>query len=216
MKNKIIMHGIDVSHWQNTINFEMVKNHGIDFVIIKAGGNEKGKYYRDCKFEENYEKSVKAGLHVGAYYFAKPDYDNKIAYDIQGANDAKHFVSILKGKCFDMPLYLDFEQGDKKKKVSNTIYCIAFCECLESLGCFAGIYGSDVSTFHDMVRIDDLYRFSLWVARYGSEPKFVTKSMHMHQYSSKARLNGIKGNVDINNCYIDFPNIISKKGLNRL
>jgi len=33
---------------------------------------------------------------------------------------------------------------------------------------------------------------------------------------NKARLNGIRGNVDINNCYLDFPNIISKKGLNRL
>ena len=215
-QNKIIMRGIDVSHWQSTINFDMVKDAGYEFVIIKAGGNENKKRYADACFNVNYEKAVKAGLHVGAYYFAKPDYDNNVAYDVQGADDARHFMSILKGKQFDMPLYLDFEQGDKKKKVSNTIYCKAFCECIEALNCFVGIYGSDISTFHDMVRIDDLYKFSLWVARYGSLPKFVTKSMHMHQYSSKGVVPGIRGNVDMNSCYIDFPNIISKKGMNKL
>ena len=215
MANKIIMRGIDVSHWQHTINFEKVAEQ-YDFVIIKAGGNENKTKYSDSCFNENYEKAVKAGLHVGAYYFAKPNYNSNVSIDVQGAADARHFASICKGKTFDMPLYLDFEVGDKKKKVTNTIYCKAFCECLEGLKCFAGIYGSDINTFHDMVRIDDLYKFSLWVARYGNMPKYVTKSMHMHQYSSKGVVNGIRGNVDMNNCYLDFPNIISKKGLNKL
>ena len=55
--------GIDISHWNGKIDFEKVKASGIDFVIIKAGGSDKG-FYTDSKFIENYKKAEAAGLHI--------------------------------------------------------------------------------------------------------------------------------------------------------
>ena len=58
-------YGIDVSHWQGTIDFKKVAKV-CDFVIIKAGGSDAG-FYTDKKFERNFEKAKEAGLSVGAY-----------------------------------------------------------------------------------------------------------------------------------------------------
>ena len=61
--------GIDVSHWQGSIDFNKVKAFGIDFVILKAGQKVK-----DPMFEEYYEKAKEAGLNVGCYFFAPSDF----------------------------------------------------------------------------------------------------------------------------------------------
>lgn len=205
--------GIDISHWNNIKDFDAVKKSGIDFAIIKAGGNEKGKYYRDVNFERNFKGCKDAGIKVGAYYYAKPQYQGN-APD-EGVGDATEFIKILTNHSFDMPVYLDFEEGEKRRKVYNTVYCYYFCITLEKWGAFAGIYGSDINTFHDMLYIDKgIDRFSWWVARYVKKPQYATKNMHMHQYSSKGRIDGIIGNVDLNTSYLDFADIIRKKGLN--
>lgn len=210
---KPMMKGIDISHWNNVKDYAAIKNSGIDFVIIKAGGNEKGKFYKDVKFDDHYRECRKAGLHVGAYYYAKPSYTGNAFIDAD--DDAVHFLTLLVGKSFDMPIYLDFEEGDKKRKTYNSEYCYNFCKILEKSKAFIGIYGSDISTFHDMLRVDkSILAFSWWVARYGTEPKYATQNLHMHQYSSKGYVPGIVGNVDMNNCYREFPSIIFKGGYN--
>lgn len=212
MMKKPIMKGIDISHWNNVKDYAAIKNSGIDFVIIKAGGNEKGKFYKDVKFEDHYRERRKAGLHVGTYFYAKPTYKTNAASE--GKFDAEYFLKILLNHSFDMPIYIDFEEGDKKKKEYNTNYIIFFCRELEKLKSFIGIYGSDISTFHDMVYIDSLKPFSWWVARYGSDPKYALQNLHIHQYSSKGYVPGIVGNVDMNYCYREFPSIIFKGGFN--
>ena len=101
--------GIDVSHWNGCIDFEKVKASGIDFVIIKAGGSDKG-FYTDSKFRENYNKAVAAGLSVGAYYFA-----GKYFIGIEaGVNDAKKFIEILKGLKFDYPVFFGYRGTGKQ------------------------------------------------------------------------------------------------------
>ena len=96
--------GIDVSHWQGNIDFNKVKKAGYDFVIIKAGGSDYGRY-TDKKFKENYQKAVAAGLHVGAYYFNGPRCQGAAS----GVADAKHFLQILSDLKFDYPVFCDIE-----------------------------------------------------------------------------------------------------------
>ncbi|OEV02591.1 GH25 family lysozyme [Streptomyces oceani] len=74
--------GIDVSHWQGSINWGSVKNAGIDFAWMKA---TEGTGYKDPSFNSNYPNSHKAGLIRGAYHFARPDTSS-------GAAQANYFV----------------------------------------------------------------------------------------------------------------------------
>ncbi|MFC7404737.1 GH25 family lysozyme [Georgenia alba] len=62
--------GIDVSHWQGTINWASVRNAGIQFAWIKA---TEAHSWRDPQFDRNYTRAYQRGVIRGAYHFARPD-----------------------------------------------------------------------------------------------------------------------------------------------
>lgn len=201
-------HGIDISHWQGNVDFQKIKKSGIEFIIIKAGGSDKG-FYKDSKFESYYSACKNLKIPIGAYYFVGKD----CISSIDGEADAKRFLNIIKGKQFEYPVYIDIETTPKTKKAGATDAVIAFCETLENAGYYAGIYASDISGFHDALQYDRLSSYDKWVARYGKSPQYV-KSYGLWQYSSKGRIDGINGNVDLDISYLDYESIMKKNHLN--
>ena len=202
------MKGIDVSHWQKNINFEAVKNSGVEFVILKAGGSDKG-FYTDRCFEDYYTAATAAGLHVGCYYFA----GSKFSGAKNGTADAKRFASIIKGKQFSMPIYLDIEAQPVSEKAGITEAAIAFCDHMEKQGYFIGIYASDVSGFKERLDPSVITKYSSWVARYGKQPEY-NRYWSMWQYSSTGTVAGITGRVDLDISNFDFPELIKHKHFN--
>lgn len=199
---------IDISHWQGNIDFNQVKNSGIEGVIIKSGGSDNG-FYKDSMYETNYAKAKAAGLRVGAYYFV----GKGCVSAIDGEADAKRFEAQLQGKQFDLPVYMDVEAPPTGKIQGITDSVVAFGDYLEKRGYFVGVYGSDISGFKERMDLNRVRRFTLWVARYGSQPQYAT-NWDIWQYSSTGRVNGISGNVDMDDCRRDFPSIIKNLGLN--
>ena len=61
-----VYHGIDVSEWQGDIDFEAVRQSGIDAVYIRAG---EGSDYVDAYFESHYQGALAAGLKIGYYHY---------------------------------------------------------------------------------------------------------------------------------------------------
>ena len=200
--------GIDISHWNGDIDFSKVKASGVDFVIIKAGGSDKG-FYTDSKFKENYAKAVAAGLSVGAYYFAGKNFRGIES----GITDARKFIKILDGLKFDYPVFLDIEAQENRYKEEITDAAVAFCEEMEKAGYFVGIYASDISGFKDKLHHDRIKDYAHWVARYGNEPK-VCKEYGIWQYTSKGSVNGIVGSVDMDISTVDYSKTIKEKGFN--
>ena len=200
--------GIDISHWNGSIDFEKVNASGIDFVIIKAGGSDKG-FYTDSMFKENYNKAIAAGLSVGAYYFAGKNFRGIEA----GITDARKFTKILDGLKFDYPVFLDIEAQENRYKEAITDAAVAFCEEMEKAGYFVGIYASDISGFKDKLNHDRIKSYAHWVARYGKEPE-VCKNYGIWQYSSKGSVPGICGSVDMDIAAVDYPKTITEKGFN--
>ena len=200
--------GIDVSHWQGNIDFTKVKKAGYEFVIIKAGGSDYGNY-TDKKFLANYNAAVKAGLHVGAYYFVGTKFYGKAA----GVADAKRFLSILGSLKFDYPVFVDVEATSRQKKALATEATVAFCETMEKAGWWCGIYASDVDGFKYKLDHSKLTKFTHWVADY-TNPVQICKDHQMRQYSSKGKVPGISGSVDLDYSLVDYPATIKKKALN--
>lgn len=205
----MIMKGIDVSIWQGIIDWTKVRNDGTQFAILKAGGSDAG-FYKDSTFEGNYLGCKAAGIHVGAYYFVGRNCTSKS----DGEADAHRFLDMLKGKQFDMPVYLDFEAPNAGDVNGNTQAAIGFCNVMEKAGYYVGIYASDISGFKEKLHASALRQFTWWVARYGDKPVYAVNSLGMWQYSSNGTVNGIKGRVDMDECYVDFPTAIKSKGLN--
>lgn len=207
------MKGLDISSYQKGINFNSIKSSGVDFLILRAGFTGWGtgtNYNKDKCFEEFYNQSKLYNIPVGAYWYSCANTYQK------GVDEAKFmYENCLKGKQFEYPIYIDVEnkqhQVNNKRGVTDAI--IGFCETLENLGYYVGIYASDISGFKEKMNINELTMYDKWVARYGSKPKYV-KSYGMWQSSSKYRINGYNANLDSDVSYKDYPSIIKNGGFN--
>ena len=199
-----MMNGIDVSKWQGSIDWNKVKASGIDFVIIRAGY---GKTV-DHKFETNYKGATAAGLNVGAYWYSYA------LSEAAARNEAAACINVLSGKQFSMPIYFDVEERDQLAKSATFVSSIitAFCTEMEKAGYFAGFYMSR-SPLQTKTTEDVRKRFAIWVAEYNKRLNY-TGTVGIWQKSDKGRVNGISGNVDLDECYIDYPSIIKKSGFN--
>lgn len=208
---------IDVSKWQGVIDWEKVAEHAdirtgqeekIDGVILRAGYGRHLSQKDRC-FDSNYAGATAVGLPVGAYWYSYAETPE------QAVEEAKVCLEVIKRKKFDYPIYFDIE--DKVhlnlSKETCTEICKAFCNTLEDAGYFAGIYSYDYF-FKDYLDASLQGRYSCWVARVSSSPPKYCKSYAMWQYSHTGRVSGINGNVDLNECYKNFPNIMRKNGLN--
>ena len=120
---------------------------------------------------------------------------------------------MLEGKTFEYPVYIDLELTAPKDKTGATDAVIGFCQTMEQAGYYCGIYASDVSGFADRLDLERLTAYDKWVARYGSKPQYV-KTYGMWQYSSTGKIQGIGPAVDLDEAYMDYPEIIKAKGLN--
>lgn len=189
------------------INWQKVKNAGIQFAILRAGyGRELSQ--KDARFEENYKNAKAAGILVGAYWYsyAMTPEEARLEADV--------FLSVIEGKQFEMPAYFDLEEKKQfdlgKEKVSAIMR--AFLERVESAGYFVGLYGSASSlTTHTA---DDIKsRYTIWLAHWTNQTDY-SGAHALWQYSEKGSVSGISGNIDLDIAYVDFPDIIRNKGLN--
>ena len=201
----ILTKGIDVSKHNGVIDWSKAKND-INFAIIRAGYGRLASQ-KDIKFEKNYQGCVDNNIPKGAYWYS---YATTVS-DIQ--TEAKVFLSVIKDKKFEYPVYLDIEEQSQASLSSTTINAMikAFCTILEDSGYFVGVYSYD--SFFNKVSTDVQNRYSLWVANTSNVPQRV-KTYGIHQHSFKGSVSGIKGAVDLNNCYIDYPSIIKANGFN--
>ena len=204
----MMKNGIDISKYQGNIAWKQVKDSGIDFAIIKAGGSDDG-FYTDPTYEANYKNAKAVGMPVGAYYIVGP----MCVSEADGIADAQRFIEMLKGKIFEYPVYIDLETTSPATKNGTTDAVLAFCRTMEQAGYFCGVYASDISGFKDRLELSRLKTRALWVASYGSMPKYVS-SYGIWQKSSTGRVPGIVGDVDLDECYIDYPAIIKSRGDN--
>lgn len=200
--------GIDVSRWQGSINWALVKSAGVQFAILRCGGSD-GSIFTDKFFNYNYSQCKKHNIPVGAYYIVGKHCTDALA----GLVDAQNCEKIIQGKQFEYPVIIDFELPGVLTKQGNTDAVNTFCKYLENLGYYAMIYASDISGFKDRLIIKDLQAFDKWVARYGSKPKYAVP-YGIWQYSSSGNVPGISGRVDMNISYNNYPAIMRDHHLN--
>lgn len=208
--------GIDISCWQGEFDFEKAikGDKPVEFAILKAGGGDDG-LYKDSKFERNYAECKRLGLPVGAYFFGRATTINK------AREEAYYFISLLKDKQFEYPVYYDVEAKMVTQTNKNTLtdIVLTFCKTLEDAGYWVGIYASQ-SCFDSELNDSQLSKYSHWVASWGRQvPDLKSKNeTQLWQFGgevNKMRTNKIAGVIcDQNYCYVDYPSEIKHRGLN--
>ena len=205
---------IDVSEYQPNIDYAKVKAAGIGGAILRCGYTGWGSSHSlnaDKCFEKHYAGFQSAGVPVGAYYYSTAD-------SVDFAKKEAGFVqSLLKGKQFAFPVYYDIENNERQGKLSKALLteiADAFCTAMESAGYFVGVYANTSWFTSKLDHAALAEKYTIWLADYRGSNADRTLKRDIWQYSSTGSVNGINGNVDVNECYRDFPSIIKAAGLN--
>ena len=206
LRNKGIK-GIDVSSWQEAINWKKVKNAGIKFAMIRSSFSDDKV---DKTFAYNITEATKVGIDVGVYHYC-------YALNAEEARaEAKHFIETISPYKITYPVVLDFEDNTQvklDKKVKNEIAQV-FIEEIRKAGYYPMIY-SYTSWYENYMDMEAL-NCEVWVAHWNVPKPSYKGSYGMWQYSCEGRVSGIDVDVDLNVCFKDYAKIIREGGYNNL
>lgn len=191
-----MLKGIDISKWQNGIDIGAT---GVDFVICKA---TEGIGYTDPCCDKFYQAAKSCDKKLGVYHFARPDLGNS------AEAEADYFVSQIQGYIKEAMLVLDWESGD----LSNKTWVKLFCDrVFAKTGVKPVVYmsASPVNSYDWSSVVNANY--GLWIASYGkntgkpgANPNSGKWPFYcLWQYTSKGRVNGYGGDIDMNYFYGD-------------
>ena len=196
--------GIDVSSHQQQIDWQAVKDAGIQYAFVRLGyrGYEQGTLNTDSFAIQNLNGAKDAGLLVGAYFFSQ-------AVTVEEAREEAQFaLDILDGMQLTLPLVYDWEYINETARTANmdrqtlTACTLAFCQEVEKAGYDAMIYFNS-SQGRDLLELEKLEMYPWWLAKYDLEAEFLCR-VDLWQYTNTGSVPGIRGNVDIDLMFTDF------------
>ena len=202
--------GIDVSHYQKSIDWNKVSRSEKKFAVLKAMYEAQSHRIDEC-FEANYRGAGQNGISRGVYIFIA----SSSIKDPE--TDAKSLLRILQDRPLEYGIWLDYESDVLRKigKQNITQLTDVYEKAFRSAGYYVGIYCN--KDWYDNVISDSLKsRFDFWIARYPrndvgaynerSSLKPSYKTAVAWQYSSKGSVPGISTPVDLD---VDFDGVVS-------
>jgi GH25 family lysozyme M1 (1,4-beta-N-acetylmuramidase) len=205
---------LDVSRYQSTIDWQKVKDSGaVDGVMLKTVSTNKklstraDGLYIDPTFEANYAACKALGIPVGVYYYTYAQTKEQATAELSVLRNA------IRGKKFELPIAVDVEDNKLKPLSADALTDLVIWaeNTIEAWGYYAMVY-TYTSYANTELNMDRLENYDLWIADYRSTRPTITHGMW--QYTSKATVDGISGNVDMSHAYKDYPAIIKNAGLN--
>ena len=201
--------GIDVSKWNQEIDWEAVKEEGVEFAIIRCGyrGASSGALVIDPRYEENIQGAIDAGIPVGVYFFTQA------LDEVEAVEEASMVIRLIEAYDVDYPVFLDSEsaggngRADGLTATERTAAHKAFLETVSAAGYETGVYASR-NWLYDRINMTDLSEYKTWLAEYAEVPAY-EGYYDMWQYTSKGKVNGISTNVDLNLCYMNIDTSIN-------
>lgn len=198
--------GVDVSHWQGDIDWKAVAKDDVKFLMhgVRTMRNAGPQGRIDPKFDYNVRAAHKEGIAIGAYIYS-------YAKNVQEAEmEADFLLNIIKDYPISYPIAFDVEDENVQGKMSKaelTAIIKAFTTKIRDAGYYPILYANDywIANKLDMNAIKDL---DIWVARYNK--RHIYPNPAIWQATEKGKVNGVKGNVDINFQYKNFFPVIKK------
>lgn len=199
------LNGIDVSKWQQAIDWKTVKASGIKFAMLRlAHGTSK-----DIQFEKYYTGALEQGIPVGIYCYT-------LAKSVdEGIAEAEYLLELLDGKELTYPIALDLESDNQIKymsKATRTKLILEYKRIIEEAGYEFVVYANLnwLNNYIDQSKLAE-EDVDIWIARYRSQSLGDGYegggNVRMWQYSSTGQVDGILDaygryiNVDLDVCY---------------
>ena len=191
--------GIDVSKYQENIDWKKVAADGVEYAFIRVGCRgygSSGSLIKDEKFHTNVKGALAQEIQVGAYFFSQ-------AITVEEAlAEADLVIKELDGYNITYPVAIDVERVDGQKarqdalsKEERTEICIVFCERIKEAGYVPMVYG-DLETFSELLNAEELAAYDFWICETDGDMTFPYE-FAVWQYSHEGSVSGIKGDANI-------------------
>lgn len=189
--------GIDVSVWQGDIDFEKIKEAGVEFIIIRVGGTKgtNKERFLDSKFKQNIENANKLGIDVGIYFYSYASSSE------EAIKDAKWVLKQIKGYKIDLPIAFDWEDFGDYNSYNLSFFGLTtmaedFIKIVEKEGYKGMLYGS--KNYLEKIWLPTKY--DIWLAHYTDKTDYEGK-YKFWQMCNNGKIDGIDGDVDIDIMY---------------
>ncbi len=195
--------GVDVSFYNETIDWDEVKAQGVDFVIIRVGGRtwEKGRLYYDRCASDYLAAAQEAGLKVGVYFYSTA------VTELEAVQEASLALSIVDGRKLDYPIFMDMEysgmfpdsRSDKLPMEQRAKVLKAFCETVKNSGYEPGVYSGQFFMEKNFLP-ETIEEYTVWLASYTADNRLPSYEHRydLWQFTDTAQVRGIKDGVDVN------------------
>ena len=189
--------GIDVSVHQGTINWQQVKNSGIEFAIIRCGYGSDSVSQDDRQWDRNASECERLGIPYGVYLYSYATTDEMLNSEVQ------HTLRLLQGRSPSLPIYIDIEDNSQIALGNSGVlnrFASSFCAQMENAGYASGLYSSLYwyNSYFTSFAADG--RFYHWVAQWYDRCTYAGR-YEMWQYGSEGSVSGISTLVDMNFWY---------------
>ena len=192
--------GIDVSEYQNPVNWQQVKNAGVEYAMISVGYRgygEEGRLVEDAMFRSHMEGAVAAGLEVGVYFFSQAINEKETLEEVQFVLDRIKEYPVTYPVVYDTEeIKDDVARTDNLTEEQFTQNCITFCDAIREAGYDTMIY-ANMKWMAFTLDMRKLTEYEKWYADYEPVPQ-CPYEFSMWQYTETGQLPGIEGNVDLN------------------
>ena len=195
---------IDISNWQKSVDYQKVKNDGIQGVILRVGhtGSANKSMDKDLSFEKHYQGFKSVGLPIGVYWFSRATNAS------EAIKEANLTLQYLGDKELQLPIFWDTEDNVYQNKISRELLTDVAIIYLEHIKKYrkdlVGVYAS-TSWLNNRLNMSRLSHYEVWVAQYNTYVTYKGR-YDIWQFTSQAKVNGIVGGVDMNWCYKDYLN----------
>lgn len=192
----VLHRGIDVSRWQEEINWSQVAKDDISFVML--GTRSKGAV--DPYFHKNIQNAAASGIKVGVYIYSLATTTD------MAVQEADFVLNLINDYPISYPVAFDMEDSTQGNLSKSELAAIAnaFCKRISQAGYYPIIYANEnwLKNKLDMSQMN----YPVWVARYSARPTY--QNPVMWQATSSGSVNGIKTRVDIDFQFKDFSSVI--------
>ena len=191
--NKYEVRGIDLSHHNEKVNWNIVRERNISFAYLKV---TEGSSLCDREYRQNYRRAKANNIHVGTYHF--------FSFRTPGNEQAKHFIEEAVCKKGDMVPAIDVEHspGNKyssKKEVRSKVVeeLKVFEQKIRNhYGCYPLIYTN--KECYELYIKDNFSKNPIWICDLKDEPDRKIDNWVIWQFSHKGKLTGTAGHIDLN------------------
>ncbi len=201
--------GIDVSRHNKEINWQAVKDSGIEFAILRTSyGWSDWEKQTDQQLKNNIAGAKAAGIPIGAYHYSYATNPQEALLE------ADFFIDRLRWTQWEYPVFIDLEDKCQKNltNAQRTDIILTFLQRLQEAGYYTGFY-TCLNWQRYMLDMNRLGGHELWIAHWHPTCG-CTRPYGIWQHTSNGSVPGIDGRVDLDFCYVDYPSIIKNLHLN--